>query len=366
MPSVLHILTDDRGLDTFPSVYNALCLWKKQGWDNDIATAGDCSDFNQFIDTVHPLNPTIFLLPTAWGLSHIEKHYDLIITYDPKDLESVYIARLLSGRKLGKKHLHHSLEIPSYAFESKDLFRLIHRLLLRKALSDIDLLAIQDRFRYKILCDYFPDIVNKPFSIVPNSYLDVIEPMAEKLSWFDEVRKDADALILYIGGIERWALSNELLDEIATLPMYTFLFSGWSRDGYYDELVKKYARHGHMVFDIKKKSLADLNYMVSQSDIGMAIYDCSDCNCFNMGLSSGKFFKYIQHNKPLIINDIPFLNKLVTQNGMGAVYSRGNLGRNISFIMQSGEYTQSFRNKLGYEPFYKNTIKQVIKLVGES
>jgi len=369
MPSVLHILTDNRGLDTFPSVYNALYLWKQQGWSNDIATPSDCSDFNQYIDRIYPLKPLSRLLPAefsgVWGLSRITKYYDLIITYEPKDLNAFYVAGLLRGKNFSSCHLHHSLEIPSVVFEGPGLLQPFLRLILRKALPDIDLLAIQDSFRYKILCNYFPTIVHKPFSIVPNSFLDVVEPVAESLSWFDLVRNNAKTLILFIGGIERWALSNELMDEIAALTEYTFLFSGWSRDGYYAELAAKHARHGHIVFDIRKKSLADLNYIVSQADIGLAIYDSSESNVVNMGLSSGKFFKYIQHKKPVIISDIPFLNSMVAQNGIGTVYSKGNLYQCISTVLRSKEYSQLLRDKFSYDFFYKKTINQVIKFINE-
>jgi hypothetical protein len=300
----------------------------------------------------------------AFGLLGIDRYYDLIITYEPKDLEAFYIARILSGKNYGSCHLHHSLEVPSIAFDVNVPLRLLHRFLLRKALSDIDLLAIQDSLRYKMLFDYFPIIADKPFSIVPNSFLDAVEPMAENLSWFDEIRKNTKTLILYIGGIERWALSNELMDEIVDLPSYTFLFSGWSRDGYYKELITKYARYGHIMFDIRIKSLAELNYVVMQSDICLAIYDCKDSNVKNMGLSSGKFFKYIQHKKPVIINDFPMLNSLLTRNGIGAVYTKGNLGQNISAVMQGMEYPQSLRNKFSYEQFYRKTIRQVIFAIG--
>lgn len=366
MPRVLHILTDDRGLDTFPSVYNALYLWKKQGWNNDIATPSDCSDFKQYIDRIYPLKSVNRLLPpvvsSVWGLFQADRAYDLVITYEPKDLKAYYLASLLSGNNYGSCHLHHSLEVPSVDFEGKSPLAPIHRFLFRRALSDVDLLAIQDTFRYKLLRNFFPVIVNKPFSIVPNSFLDAVEPIAENLTWFDEIRNDAKTLILFIGGIERWSLSNELMDEIASLPEYTFLFSGWSRDGYYDELLASYGGHGHIFFDVRKKSLAELNYMVLQSDIGLAIYDSTDSNVIHMGLSSGKFFKYLQHKKPVIINDIPFLNSMVLRNGIGTVYCKGKLAQNLSDVIQSANYPQTFRDKFTYETFYNNIIKQVREL----
>jgi hypothetical protein len=79
-----------------------------------------------------------------------------------------------------------------------------------------------------------------------------------------------------------------------------------------------------------------------------------------MGLSSGKFFKYIQHKKPVIINDIPMLNSLLTRNGIGAVYTKGSLGQNISAVMQGIEYPHSLRNQFSYDHFYRKTIRQVM------
>lgn len=365
MPSILHILTENRGLDTFPSVYNALFLWKKAGWSNDIATPGDCSDFRQYIDGIYPLKPVNRFLPGAipgaYSLARINKHYDLIITYEPRDLEALHLARLLSSKKIGSVHLHHSLEIPTYAFAGGGILRPLHRYVMQKAVPDIDLLAIQDMSRYKILCSLFPELLAKQFTIVPNSFLDEVEPVAESLGWFDGIRRTAGTLVLYIGGIERWTLSDEFMDEIAALPDYTFLFSGWSRDGYYEEISARFARYGHIVFDVGIKSRAELNYMVSQADICLAVYDSKDANVTNMGLSSGKFFKCIQHQKPVIINSIPMLDQLVTRNNIGRVYAKGNLGQCIFDLSQGEEYPHSLRNKFAYETFYSKTMKQVIE-----
>ena len=307
MPRVLHVLLEDRGLDTFPSVYNALFLWHKRGWTNDMATACDCTEFAGLIDRVHPLKAGALVLPAAKSLSSLTTSYDLIITYEPKDLEAVYFCQLLYKKINYRQHLHHCLEIPSYAFENSRPTTLVHRWALRRAMNTVDAVVIQDRLRYNLLKGFFPGIAGKPVVIVPNSYLEAVEPAAESLDWFDQTRDNSKTLILYVGGIERWVLSTKIMDEIASLPEYTFLFSGWSRDGYHEELTKCYAMYGHMVFDVRRKSRSDLNYMVSKSDVGLAIYDNDNVNVSNIGLSSGKFFKYVQHSKPVIINDIPLL-----------------------------------------------------------
>jgi hypothetical protein len=356
-PSVLHIVIEDRGLDTYPSVYNALYLWHRHGWTNDVATACDCAEFSELIDSVHRLEPGARIFPAAKRLSRLDAQYDLVITYEPKDLEALYLCQLFHKKIHYRYHLHHSLEIPSFAFENSRLKTLLHRLALRRAMETVDAIVIQDRLRYNLLRGFFPSVAGKPLVIVPNSHLDAVEPSASSLEWFDDIRKNAETLILYVGGIERWVLSTAIMDEIATLPAYTFLFSGWSRDGYHEELTRRYAEYGHIIFDVRKKSRRDLNYIVSRSDIGLAIYDSSDdVNVSHIGLSSGNF-KYVQHNKPVIISDIPLLSPLVARHGIGSVYEPGNLGHAVADIVGSQGYPRSFGEKMSYERHYAKVME---------
>jgi hypothetical protein len=137
------------------------------------------------------------------------------------------------------------------------------------------------------------------------------------LKWFDELRAQSKFLILYTGTIERWAFPEELFDSLLKIQEATFLFSGWSDDGYAIRLGEQYRMATNIHFHIGAKRRSEFNYMVANADVGLVCYGSPDQNVREVGLSSGKLHKFLSFHKPVLTNCIPSLDEFVVSNGFG-------------------------------------------------
>jgi glycosyltransferase involved in cell wall biosynthesis len=119
-----------------------------------------------------------------------------------------------------------------------------------------------------------------------------------------------------------------------------FLFSGWSRDGHDKQLRALCQDCSNIHFHLGVKSRAQLNYIVAKADIGLAIYDPKDENVRNIGLSSGKIFKYLAFGKPVILNEMQYLSDYIRERNLGVSVSTGEIDKGINTI---------FDNYMGYQ-----------------
>jgi hypothetical protein len=221
--------------------------------------------------------------------------------------------------------IHHCLEIPTGTSTGQSL--LTHG--LHKVLAGgyrlIDHLILQDQQRARLFFCTFPYLKDLPYHLVSNSFINEIEPLAVSLNWFDELRAQSRYLILYTGTIEPWAVSKELIQRVVDFPEVTFLFSGWSRDGYADALAARYRSASNIHFHLGAKNRSGFNYMVANSDAGLVWYESVDQNVSHVGLSSGKMHKFLSFERPILTNGISSLHDFVTDNGFGVSVTDGNI-----------------------------------------
>lgn len=327
--SVLHILNGERGLDTYPSVYNAMHVLEEQGYENHIYTAGAIVGFESIIKHCYRFKGGY--LRRAFQLSQLVGNFDLVILYEPRDVEIYTLSRVLGARVRTKVLVHHSLEIPTELWCKSGIKAWAHRFLYNGYLN-IDRLIIQDSTRKDLFLQYFPKLKSITCDYIPNSYIIDLEPVAKKLTWFDEVRKTNRKLITYTGAIDRWALSLELFDAIKQTKEVDFLFSGWSYDGFAQEAMDYCKDVNHIHFDLNLKSREELNYIVKNSDLGLAFYNSSDPNVAVIGMSSGKMHKFLSYGKPVVVNDILSIKEFLERNGFGVACHAQNISENISGI----------------------------------
>lgn len=329
--STLHILTDSRGLDTFPSVYNALYLWKRSGWRNSIATPSSCDGFEGCIDRVYPVRGKWTSI--ARQLAKINSFFDVIVVYEPLDAEAFSLSVAYGAKWKYRYLLHHSLEVPTHLDPVDSIKKYLHKALMKYCLNRVDNVIIQDASRLDLLKSIFPTTEIRRSTLVPNTYIASIEPVSAELPWFDKIREESKPLVLYAGTIERWALSTEMFEAIKRMKEVNFLFSGWSRDGFSEELVRRYEGAENIHFSLGIKSRGDLNYMVSRSDIGLAYYNLWDDNVRYMGLSSGKINKYLSFGKPVVVNKMLNIAGLVEEKGFGRSADIETLAGSIHHIL---------------------------------
>lgn len=344
---VLHVLSgesgavlQERGLDTYPSVYNALYVLQQHGWENHLITAVNTHGFEHLLAKTyhfdaHPLRK-------AWQLGRVEQRFDMIILYEPRDIKLYQLAKFC-GTDLRRRtpHLvHHSLEVPVQQLGTRGWRSWVHRYLY-SGYAAVDQVIIQDATRARLLQQHCPSLAHKPVSYVPNAYIPAIEPCANALPWFDQLRQRSRTLVSYIGAIENWALSATLFAAIADKTDITFLFSGWSSDGFAAAMQQRYAHCPHIQFHLGKKNLSELNYLVKHSDIGLVFYDSSDPNINEIGLSSGKLHKYLSFAKPVITNAIPSLRAFLHEHQFGlAVPPEQFASALTTLVQQHATYSQ--------------------------
>jgi glycosyltransferase involved in cell wall biosynthesis len=360
--TVLHVLIDTNPLYVFNSVYCAIYLWHRAGFDNHIATEGLCTEFSLIISQIYHLHGT--LTDKARQLAAIRGTFDIVIVYEPKDVEAFALSRMFFPRYRYRHLIHHSLEIPTFTYEKPTLKNRLHLLVMALGMRKVERLVIQDTFRRELLIKIFPSLASKESFLVPNSFISEIEPMADSLLWFDEIRSRARCLVLYIGSIARWALSEELLTELMKIEGVDFVFSGWSRDGY-DKLLRELCRDcSNINFHLGVKSRADLNYMVAHADIGLAFYDQKDENVKTMGLSSGKIFRYLAYGKPVIINEMQFTSDYIRERGFGVATDLGAIGDAITGIIENYSHYQTaiitgYNSDSRYEDCYSPLVEKL-------
>jgi len=325
-------------------VYNALYLWKKRGWHNSIATTSGCDGFHDYIDQVYPV--TGKWTQVARQLAGMDHRFDVMIVYEPADVEAFSLSTLYGANWKYRHLLHHSLEVPAHLDHIDSIKKYFHKLLFQYGLNKTDNIIIQDSVRLNVLEKIFPNVKMIKSTFVPNTYIESIEPISDQLPWFDRIREKSKPLVLYTGAIERWALSADILESIKEMEEASFLFSGWSRDGFLEELEKKYKGHTNIYFHGGIKSRTDLNYMVSKSDIGLAYYIMLDDNVRYIGMSSGKINKYLTYGKPVVVNKMQDIASIMEEKAFGKSATIETMAGSINHIMENYEmYRQNIREK---------------------
>lgn len=369
----LHVLSgesgavlQERGLDTYPSVYNAMHVLQQHSWENHLITAVNTQGFERLLaktyrfDT-HPLRK-------AWQLGRVDQRFDMIILYEPRDIKLYQLAKFC-GTDLRRRtpHLvHHSLEVPVQQLRTRGWRNWVHRYLY-SGYAAVDKVIIQDATRARLLQQHCPSLAHKPVSYVPNAYIPAIEPCANALPWFDQLRQRSRTLVSYIGAIESWALSETLFASIATTPNITFLFSGWSSDGFADAMQQRYAHCPHIQFHLGKKSLSELNYLVKHSDIGLVFYDSNDPNINEIGLSSGKLHKYLSFAKPVITNAIPSLREFLHTHRFGlAVPPEQFAAALTTLVQQQATYSQRIASHYPELIQFERSYAQFLVTLGQT
>lgn len=360
--SVLHILNGERGLDTYPSVYNAMQVLAEKGWENHVFTGGAVNGFESIIASGCRFKGGY--LRRAFQLAGCKENFDLVLLYEPRDVEIFQLSRLLGGRMRASRVAHHSLEIPTEILRRHGFRRMVHRILYR-GYRAIDLLIIQDEARRQLLYDCFPELTGIESVLVPNAYLPDLEPVAESVAWFDEIKRVGHRVVSYTGAIERWALSLELFKSIRDMRDVSFVFSGWSYDGLAQEAMELCRNAPHVHFDLGLKSRSVLNYIVRNSDVGLVFYDSADPNVAAIGLSSGKLHKFLSYGKPVVVNDVPSIKTFLEENGFGLAGAPELIPEAIEEVLEKyGVYSERVKSRYFALVDFRSSYERFIAAVG--
>lgn len=241
---------------------------------------------------------------------HILKlHPDIMVCFTADGIEAAFFSIILGmGKKV--KYIYYNLEILTDDQYQSRLARVVYSLRKRierwyakKSCAFI----IQDSIRYQVSKNYGIEHPNVYF--LPNTYVS----RGQVLSETREYKK-----ILYIGALSEWSI-GDLMDNMEAFRGMDITFSGWDNGGFlkkYAEELKKYLN-----IHVIEQQLNDveLDKFIEKYDIGLVYYSSLDDNIRNIGLSSGKFFKFLSMGKPVIVRNLPGMAEIVNSYDLGIV-----------------------------------------------
>lgn len=327
---VLMVLRQGRRISTYPTVVNAARLWQRAGATVDIITKAEpdvpelFTDFTQF-------TPGGFILNFIDVIGMCRKHrYDVVIGYEPIDAELLaFLPDIFPAR-----YVYHNIELryPS------DWKYLLHNWLERRFYAKANIVICQDGLRLGELRSLLyrnAKTESKVFCCVPNTYLQEDSP-DEPRYLHDYLSLSSDTkILLYSGAIQQKKLPFEVVQHILkVMPNdWRLVLSGWSVEGYADELMKACGAAGRLFFYLE--TVDELSYLnlTASATAGLVWYDGgNDPNEYNIGLSSGKFWRFLTLGKKSIITDRPGMGEFARNIGAGVVIANVELLKPADFI----------------------------------
>ena len=328
-PSIGIVLECDRPLSTFPSICNSVELLEK-------------SEFSVSLFILDSMNVDIRLSGTqvsrfkrlrllGWRqLSWLGSVVSIFLTlcrhgrnlhflWATQGTELIAVALYCFVKRI--PYAHFCLEIDAKA--NRRPFRIgIYRSVTSLAVRGATFVVVQDEVRREMFRSAY-HAHNARFFLVPNSYVGSRNERTDFLRskyGFDR----ADTVVLYAGGIERWALSEKFFSGLAHWPKeLKLVLHGWSRDGFLEQMqahINTANGDGANVF-VSSDFLSEEQYshMVSSADVGIVWYrsDVGD-NVLKIGLSSGKLAMFLRCGIPVVVPDyVEGLNEYVEKFGFG-------------------------------------------------
>lgn len=365
--AILHLLWQARGLDTFPSIYNALHLLAEAGIESDVATPSSVDGCEGWVREHIPMTGHFFT--DAQALTPRLDLYDTVVAYEPRDFAMLGV---VSRRRKGMPRLvFHNLEIETDAFRGKPLLTIAKNLARRfaflRAYRQLHSLIIQDLLRYKLFCrEYGSSRV--PVYLVPNSYIPQIEPQASGLPWFDRLASNRTR-ILYVGSLNERFLPETAISSMANARDCQLIISGWGDQTIIARMQKRIDRERltNVVLHVGKLTRGELNYLVARCDVGFCPYKSDTDNERCIGMSSGKYHKFLSYEKPVMVgDDVLGLSEFTESNGFGRRLREGDTLPDVARAIRSlyDQHVQCIRRHYAslcsYASPYREFISDVL------
>lgn len=317
---VLMVLRQGRAISTYPTVVNAARMWRQAGWEVDIITQTepDVPDlFRNFVKFESRRFPLQMLQVVHQTL---KTRPAVVIAYEPIDAELCTLLPKLHEAK----YVYHNIEL---RYPGKP-YHAIHQHLERLFYRDCDTIICQDPLRMSEL----QKLLGLPKTgalemLVPNTYMRPSSP-SRSLFWENKYNlRPGTNVLLYSGAIQRRKLPIEVIDSILdNLPInWSFALLGWSVDQYVESMQSTHHNQiesNRLIFCIETLSEEKYLEAVFGAHAGLVWYATSkecDENEFNIGLSSGKFWRFITAGIPVLSNSTPGLSEYINENNLGHI-----------------------------------------------
>ncbi len=320
---VLMVLRQGRAISTYPTVVNAARMWKKAGWHVDILTQAepDVPDVfrrytpfwqgNFFVQMVQLIRQVLATAP------------QVIIAYEPIDAELCAVLPVFYTAR----YIYHNIELryPGQRFYA------IHHSLEKQYYCKCETVICQDSLRMSELNKLLgsPNLNSHEY-LVPNTYMRESIP-DEQRYWHKRFGlSENKKILLYTGAIEHKKLPDDVISRLLeVMPEdWSLALWGWSVQGYAESIVKKHAESivKHRLL-LSLETLPEQQYLeaVASAEAGLIWYGTTlkeDSNECNIGLSSGKFWRFITLGKPVLALDKPGMGNFIREKKLGVVVER--------------------------------------------
>lgn len=363
------ILDENRALSTYPSVFNTANILTKRGYEIDIFVPEDM-ELDYILNNVTIIKYTK-TKPTILGIIKILKKYarkyNLLMAFHPEAL----IASGIIAFFYKIPTIYFCLEIISndqLASLKTKIKKYLEIIFNKRALFTI----VQDVYRAEMIKNLHR-LNNQPIICVPNSYIGINSERSDYLRKKFGI-SESKKIILYAGGIERWAIDERLIKAVKEWDeKFVLVLHGWSRDGYIKELLP-------LITEINKKNikiylsesiltLKEYEQMLSSADIGLAWYKRNlPENVRKIGFSSGKTSAFLRSGIPVVLPSyLEGISEFIKEHRFGICvddeFAIG--GALVKIDLEYQEYRKNaFEFYKKYLDFEKN-FEEVIRLINE-
>ena len=199
--------------------------------------------------------------------------------------------------------------------------------LSRLAYRNAELVVVQDEDRLKSLCEY--NQYNHPHTFyLPNSPMDSnSSPLDKKDNYFQNTLNLSDyespCLLMQAGMISDLVCCTALAKTFASIDCKKSILIFHSSekrelDEPYMKELKEINSH-NLLLSLNPVPYDKIDTVFASVDIGLAFYKDIDNNFSQIAMASGKLANYLKHGKPVLVNNLASLSKLVDKHKIGIV-----------------------------------------------
>jgi glycosyltransferase involved in cell wall biosynthesis len=273
----------------------------------------------------------------------VSKNYDFIIAVGVRALFIVGIYSFFSNTNFAYLSLELYIRKEMMSIKGK-VFKFLESYFNRRASFSI----IQDKLRADILARE-NKVQKEHILIFPNSPLTANRKNYKPENIFTKFGLAGKKVILYGGAIfARWAMVKDLIRASQDLPD-DWVFLLHSRATLNDIKSFKLEISENQKEKIKLSteplSIEEYEQLVRACHVGIALYNAKVSeNLYYIGYSSGKISQYLMCGKPVIINRLPLIDRLVEDYECGVVIDDPQEIKNA--ILKIEESYEKFSSKL--------------------
>jgi hypothetical protein len=223
------------------------------------------------------------------------------------------------------KFVYLSLELndPNNLKGLAKIINLLERLAYRKS----ECVIIQDEDRFKTLCEYnqyqHPQVFYLPNSSSSSEAL-VEEPQSKNYfrEKFNLNEEKFSSIILQAGAIEDAVLSKELAQAFASVNNKCALVFHERQKREVDDPYMKLLQEinsKNLFLSLEPVAYEQIDRIYTSATIGLAFYKDINNNYSQISMASGKLSYYLKHSKPVIVNNLQSLARLIEKYKIGVV-----------------------------------------------